>query len=528
MRYSKLPVAVAALLLAAVARAGTFAGVDVPPPLPKKDLTDAYWGVTVNDPYRHLETVSDPAVQAWLRGQCDATTAILDKIPARAAMLARIHETEAAAPGAVGQVDRVASGRIFFTRRNPDEDQFKLVWRDGPDGADTVLVDPEALSKAQGKAIAVQDFSASPDGKRIAYSLQVGGAEIGYLHVVEVETGRELTTPIDRIRFAGPRWLEDGSGLFYGRLRENWDRLPAGERFGDRQTRFLTLDASSKSDDDRLVASPTHNPELGLPIYAGGGITQIPGTQTALMFVFLGVERYRLVFVAPLEQAIRGTAKWKRVADVGDEISDVSATRDWIYLITTKDAPRGKIVRLPLKEPQLANAETVVPGSDDVVVGMAAARDGLYVRRRQGAAIDLVRVAHDAPDKLQPIETVSAGNVAILDADSRLDGAVLSIGGWTQVAKPYLLTAGSRRPLRLALVRDGAFDAPPDIEAREIKVKSHDGVEIPVSVLVRKDLKLDGSNPTIVYGYGAYGITEDPFFNPRVYAWLERGGVYAF
>lgn len=505
------------------------AGVEVPAPLAPQTVSEVHWGVTVDDPYRFLENVSDPLVAKWMRAQADATVAILAKIPARDALLARIREIEAAAPGSVGQVDRSESGRIFFTRREPSEDQFKLVWRDGPDGKDTVMVDPEALSKAAGKPVALQGFAVSPDGRLVAYSLQSGGGEIGTLHIADVQSGREIVPPLDRIRFASASWLADSTGLFYARLREGFDKLPASERFGDRETHFLSLGTHERrSVENRLVFSPSRNPELKLPSYASGFQAQIPGTNQAAMMVFFGVERFREVYVAPLDAAKRGTAQWRKVAGLADSVTGARFTRDWIYLVSTQNAPRGKVVRVPLANPDFAKAETVIAPSNDVVVNLGAAREALYVTLRRGAAMNLVRISHRAADKLQDIATPDAGNIAILDANPEVDGVILSLGGWTRVAKPYLLSATDTEPRRLALAKDGAFDAPADIEAREIKVKSHDGVEVPVSVLVRKDVKLDGSNPAIVYGYGAYGTTEDPFFNPRIYAWLERGGVYAF
>ena len=505
------------------------AGVEVPAPLPPQKVSDLHFGVTVEDPYRFLENVSDPAVAQWMRAQANATAAVLAKIPARDALLARIREIEAAAPGSVGQVDRSESGRIFFTRREPSENQFKLVWRDGVEGKDTVMVDPEALSKAAGKPVALQGFAVSPDGRLVAYSVQTGGAEIGTLHIVDVLSGRDIVPPIDRIRFASASWLADSTGLFFSRLREGFDKLPASERFGDRETHFLALGTQAqRSAGSRLVFSPSRSPALKLPLYASGALMQIPGTDLAALSVSFGVERFREVYVAPLDAAMRGSATWRKVAGLADAVTSARFTRDWVYLVSTQNAPRGKVLRVPVANPDLAKAETVVAPSNGVVVDMGAARDALYVVQRRGAAMNLVRIPHRATDKPQEIATPDAGTISLLDVHAEIDGVMLSLGGWTRVAKPYVLSSAGTEPRRLALAKDSAFDAPVDIEAREIKVKSHDGVEVPVSVLVRKDVKLDGRNPAIVYGYGAYGITEDPFFSPRIYAWLERGGVYAF
>jgi len=512
-----------AATLASTASAADIAGVKIPPPFPAGTTTDTYWNVNVSDPYRALENVADPKVQQWMRSHADATSAVLAKIPAREALLARIGELEAAAPGAVSSVERTRSGRIFFLRRESSENQFKLVWRDGPSGADTVIVDPEAISKAAGKPHAVLDYRASSDGRLLAYTLQVGGSEIGLLHVVDVASGKPVIEPIDRIRFSSVAWLDDNSGFFYSRLREGFDKLSPAERFGDRTRYFRSI----KGAEHRPVFSSTMNADLKLPIYANGYVFQIPGTQTAACIVTLGVERHQLAYVAPLADVVAGKASWRQLVDLKDKVAGVSFTPDALYFLTSNEAPRYKVMRVSLANPDLAKAETIIAPGRDVVVSLAAAQDALYVTQRRGVITTLLRVPHRTGAQIEQVELPVSGSVSLVDADVRLPGAVVSLAGWTRTAKPYYYNPVDKKLTALDFVRPGAFDAPQDIEAREIVVKSHDGVEIPVSVLARKNVKLDGSNPTIVFGYGAYGITENPFFSPRVYAWLERGGVFA-
>ena len=487
---------------------------------------DTHWNVKLPDPYRALENVADPKVQQWLRAHAEATAATLAKIPARDALLTRIRELDAASPGLISRIERTPSGRVFFLRRDPSDNQFKLYWRDGLGGVDQLIVDPEAISKQLGRLHAVNDYSASPDGRHLAYSLQLAGSEIGQLHVIDVASGEPVIEPIDRIRFAGVSWLDDSSGFFYFRLREGYEKLPPTERFGDTTRHFRSI----KNADHRPVFSPTLNADLKLPTYAGGFIFQIPGTQTAANLIILGVERYRMVYLAPLADAIAGKAKWRKVVDTADKIADVAFTADTMYFRTSQQAPRYKVMRVPLSAPDVAKAQTVIDAGPGVIVSIAAARDALYVTERRGVNTVLLRAAHTAAAAPAPAEEVAlpvTGSTFISHAHPRLPGAALSLAGWTRAAKPYFYDPQQKKVTALDMVRSGTLDAPTNVEAREVMVKSHDGVEVPVSVLVRKDVKLDGSNPTIVFGYGAYGITESPFLNPRVYAWLERGGVYA-
>lgn len=514
-----------ALALSCVAAtAAPVAGVDVPPPLPPQTATDTHWGVEVPDPWRQLENVADPEVKQWLRGQADATTAILAKIPGREPLLERIKQIEGAAAGVTTTVVRADSGRLFFLRRNPGENQFKLVWRDGPDGDDHVMVDPEAMGQNGGQPQAVMDFAASRDGSKLAYSIQSGGGEIGVLHVVDVASGRALVPPIDRIRYASVSWLEDGTGFFYSRLREGYEKLPPAERFGDRTRHFRGLDDAGT---DRPVMSPTRNPELALPIYANAFVLQLPGTQTAAAIIELGVERNWMLFVADLRSAKAGTATWRKVFDVADEVSGVAVSGNSMYLKSAKGAPRYQVLRVPLARPDLKYAQTVVPAGSGPIGDIAAALDGLYFTRREGVNTALYRLSPGRDAKEERVRLPFNGSVDIKSTSPRLAGAVLSMVGWTRAQKDYVYDAATGRTTLLPLAKSGAYDAPSDIESREVMVKSHDGTSVPLSIVSRKGTKLDGSNPTILYGYGAYGVTDDPFFSPRVYAWIARGGVWA-
>jgi len=518
-----LRAALPALLLPLMHPAGaaTVAGVEVPAPLPPKEVVDTHWGTKVSDPYRFLENVSDPAVQAWMKAQADATAAILGKVPGRDKLLARMKEIEKQSSGLAIDLVRVAGGRTFFQKRDPSDNQFRLVYRDRPDGPDRLVVDPEELRKKTGKPHAIMDFAPSPDGRRIAYSLQVGGGEIGELHVVDLASGKPLVAPIDRIRYAQVSWLDDGSGFFYSRIREGYEKFPPSERFADRARHYRALDAAGT---DRRVFSPFMNAELKLPAYASGVVFQVPGTRQALAIVFLGVERYVLLYRADLDRAIAGTARWEPVVGAGDQVAEIDVAAPYLYLRSFKDAPRFKVLRLPLASPDLAKAEVVMAPGTSVVTNIGAAKDALYITRRDGAVQSLWRVRHEAGAKPERIALPFEGSVEA-GASPRVDGVTLSLGGWTRALKPWSYQAGKLEPL--PFVAPGAFDAPGDIVAREVRFRSHDGVEVPLSILSRKDIKLDGGNPTILYGYGAYGITEDPFFNPRIYAWLERGGVFA-
>ncbi len=526
----RLALAAGVLVLAACATSTpprVIAGVTVAPPPAPQPVVDTFFGTRVDDPYRFLESVKYPAVAAWMKGQADATRAILDTIPGRAALLARLTEIDAAAAGSISALRRTEGGRLFFTRREPGENQFKLVLRQ-PDGAERVLVDAEARGKAAGKVLALLDWAPAHDGRHVAYVLQVGGSEIGELHLMEVASGQDIVAPIDRIRFGSVSWLRDGSGFFFARLREGYEQLPGTEKFGDRAIHFFSLPTRQS----RPVFSALRNPELELPLFASGFISEVPGSGQALLGVGLGVDRNRMAYVGDLKAATEGRAQWRKLVDASDEVREITVAGGWVYLLSARGAPRHRVLRMPLAAADLARAEEVVPASEEVVVSVAAARDALYVIKRRGAAMQLARLPHDAPHDAQTVALPFEGTVSVLDSDSQRDGVSLAVVGWTRATQRFEVrvpTPGQAVTLvPLTLAQAGSFDAPPQMVAREAMVPSQDGTLVPVSIIHHRDLQRDGRNPTVLYGYGAYGITENPFFNPRLLAWIERGGVYVF
>ena len=375
-----------------------------------------------------------------------------------------------------------------------------------------MLVDPDALQKATGKPHAIGGYAVSPDGKRVAFSISTGGTEIGSLQVLDAATGKEVEAPIEGIRGSGDvTWLEDGSGFFYTRLRRDWASVPATERFLDNITYFHALGATAA---DRAVFGPGVDPAVAIPRTASGDVVPVKGTGLAAAVVADGVKRELSLYVAELAAVLDGKAQWKRVFGEDAKIVGASVGGGWLYLKTSADAPRFKVLRLPLSALDLGLAETVIPAGDDVVVGIGAAKDALYVTQRQGPLTRLLRVPHAKAFEPAAVALPFAGHVDLGFTDARQDGAVFELGSWIRSSKYHVYDPVAAKVALLPFEPAGKFDAPEGLVAREVRVRSHDGVEVPASIIMRADTRLDGGNPTILYGYGAYGIDRGPRLEP--------------
>ena len=251
------------------------------------------------------------------------------------------------------------------------------------------------------------------------------------------------------------------------------------------------------------------------------------GSTHAIGLVGNGNQREFTLYAAPVASLGQGTPSWRRVAALDDAVTDAALIGGALYVVTHRGAPHSRVLRIDLAKPDLASASVVVPESAAVITGIAAAKDALYVRRMAAGISDLLRVGLAPGAMPVPVKLPFDGDISALATDPRQPGVVFEAGTWTRVGGYYAYDPAAGVIVDTKLQPQGRFDNPGDLVSTEVKMTSHDGTLVPLSIVHRKGLKLDGTAPTILYGYGAYGISQTPFFSPQYLAWFERGGVFA-
>jgi prolyl oligopeptidase len=495
-----------------------------------RPANETFFGIEVRDPYRWLEDIKSPEVAAWMKAQSDYTTSLLARIPGRQVMYERIVKYEEAIPSRVVQVARETGDRWFFERRGSNENQFKLLMRRGLRGQDRVLVDPEAVEKRTGKPHAINYYGTSPGGTFLAYGLSAQGSEAAVLHVLDTRTGKAVGQPIDRADYAAVNFSPDGRTMFFNRLQLLKAGMPETEKYQRSQVLMLRRGA------DVAQAVPVFGlgvagVDIGPAEIPFAGITH--DGRWVLGYVFNGTQREIGLFVAPAPGVLAGKPKWQRVIHPSDEVTAVAYFNNMLTLLSHKGTPRSQVLRIDLRKPALSSAQVLVPQSDRVVTGITAAADALYIEVRDGNVKRLFKRAHAASGDVVEVKLPVEGSFqlngdegALGAADPRFPGLVLEVQGWNRARQIYLVSAdGSVR--NSGLQPEGPFDAPADVVATEVKVKSYDGAMVPLSIIHKRGAQLNGRNPTILYGYASYGITEEPFYSVSRLAWLDAGGVYA-
>ena len=518
----------AALALLASTAAAAQTAPSAPPVAPVKPVQNTYFGTTVTDPYRWMENLDDPAVKSWFRGQADYTSSVLARIPGRAALLARIHQLDSASAYVT---DVQEDGPyVFYEKTRPQDDNFKLYVRRGVSGPERVLFDPTVLT-ANGVHTSLDYYTPSQNGSYVAYGTSPGGSEDSTLHVLVTATGKTLPDAISRAQFdAGTiSWLPDGHSFLYNREQ----KLAPGQNPADKESDSVAYLHKLGADPDTQDI-----PVLGKGISAAIAFQDAdvpflltspgaPGTIFATND--RGVQNEIALWTAPLASLSGKAAEipWTKVCDFTDDVNSYDVQGDRIYLLSHKDAPHFQVLETSLTAPDIAHAR-VLAAADKIAVakGIGAASDALYVHGRNGAVGYVTRIPYDGA-KATSVRMPFAGALdPTLVTDPRIPGALL----YTQSGAHYpVWLRYDPATTQLADTHLSPKD-PADfsrVTLANVQATAPDGTPIPLSVMYPKGMKFDGSHPTLMLGYGAYGISTDMSYFLVLLAWVERGGVAA-
>jgi len=494
-----------------------------PPQTPAIPVTNAYYGVQVADPYRWLEDWSDTRVQSWSDRQNAYARSVLDRLPHVGELRTRVTEILTARSISYYSLSW-RSGTLFAMKRQPPLQQPLLVAMRSADEpqSERVIVD---LNKIDASGATAMDwYVASPDGRLVAASLSVGGSESGDLHIYETVAGKEIGEPIARVNggTAGgdAAWTADGSGLYYTRYPRQGERSPEDMDFY-LQVWFHRVGTSPGEDryeigkdfpriaEIKLEADPRSSRILASVQYGDGG-------------------RF-----AHYVRMTDGT--WTQVTDYNDQVVQATfGANDTLFLISRASAPRGKILRLSSAKPSLQEAQVVVPEGADTIISdfpgfscrqpIAATQKLLYVAYQLGGPSEVRVFDYDG----RPLPGPKVLPISSIEQIVPLDGDDVLYSNTSYVDAPawYRFSPDKAATTKTAL----AMAAPVDFSDCEVVreyARSKDGTRVPINIIRRKGMKLDGSHPLLLTGYGGYGISIAPSFLGLDRVWIEQGGVFA-
>jgi len=483
------------------------------PDTPKKPVTTEYQGVTVEDPYQWLEADDDLQVKAWSDAENQLTRKYLDSLPDRTAIEKRLQEWYAkTSPNYFSLVSR--PGILFTTKFQPPKQQPLLVTLASADDlkSEKVVLDPNVLDTKG--TTAIDWYVPSLDGKYLAISLSKGGSEDGTLHFYETATGKALPDTIAHVQYptagGSAAWNADGTGVFYTRFPRKGERPDADLNFYQ-QIYFHKLGTPDSEDTYSIGKDFPRIAEITLAASHDG--------------------KYILATVAngdggDFAHYLFGPDKtWKQITQFSDQIKLARLGRDnALYVLSRADAPRGKILRLPLDAPELKNAAEIVSAGEAVIEKIVPSKEALYVGDLLGGPSQIRRFDLNGKNQTTiPIPQISSVQEMLALEDGSL---LFRDASYTEPAAWFHCANEKTEPLKTALQSTSPVSFA-DIEVRREFATSKDGAKIPLNILFRKGMQRDGQNPTLLYAYGGYGISMSPNFDFTRRLWFDRGGVYA-
>ena len=543
-----------AALIALVAPALALA-LPPPPATPVATVVERYHGEYVGDRYRWMEDTASPDTRAWFEAQNTYARGILDALPGRAALRGEVASLLSA--NADAQDVRRAGERVFLLKREPGAPSYKLVMRQGLDGAERVVLDP-ARYRTPAEAAAIDYYAPAPNGRLVAAAVSLGGSEAATIHVIDVESGTEIGAPIPRADFGSVSWRFDSAVLYYRQGRDLPADADPADKYRDMVARMREF-RDGVPGADVAVMGRTVGP--GLPI-SPDDIPELvvsPVSSWALGIVHHGVAPEKTVFAVPLT-ALRGPdTPWRKIVDRARLVERVDLRGEWLYLRTSEGAPRFKLVRWSLKSPaayRVDAAEVVQAEGEAILSGFAVAKDALYVHFRDAGVARMTRLEFNvrpaapppaprakgkgkskAPPAMPPkpvggvarvtaIAMPFAGSLSDLVVDPLHAGAVARLAGWTEPPGYFVVAPGTGAVMRTTLLARSPVSLGETTVTRT-EVASHDGARVPLTIVAPRALARDGRAPILIDAYGAYGYPYEPRFRPWLKAWLDRGGVFA-
>jgi len=471
--------------------------VAAPPPTQVENVTDDYFGTKVTDPYRWLEDQNSSATRKWIDDENSYTDGMLNSLPGLDALktrLAKFLKVDAAGL----PIER--GGRYFFSKRRADQDQASLFVRRGITGADELLVDPATLATDHRSTVILEDISL--DGKLIAYAVRKGGEDETTPHLLDVDTGYELSDALPRALYFGLSLTPDGKGIYYAKM------LPEGSRV------FFHRMGTNSSTDQMIFGQG----------YDTGVIITCDLSEDGH---YLAIEVSYGAAATKTEIWIKDLAHDSPIHPLVKDIDgrfDEAFAGDNLILTTNWNAPKNRVLWVDLNHPEKENWKVAVPESDGVIEMVTAANGMLVVGYSQDASTRL-SVFTPAGKLVREIPLPAIGSVYGLSTRWGSSEAFFTFSTYTvpQAIYRYDFTkAGSAVWWQPQI----PFDAK-DYAVDQVWFTSKDGTRVPMFIVHKKGIKLDGTHPALLTGYGGFDVAEQPSFSATAAAWVEAGGVFA-
>jgi prolyl oligopeptidase len=487
-----------------------------PPVPPAKPVRETIFGQKVTDRYRYFEQ-QGPAVTDWLKAEGRFTRSYLDAIPQHADILQRL-SAMTGSMDVVTSITRSSGGRTFYEQRAAGSDNYDLMVRD-TNGQVRKLVDVAAIRAASGgEPFAINYFAPSNDGTKVAVGISQGGSEDADLWVYDVATGAKIAGPVPKAQVGVIGWAPDDRSLFTNLLQTLKPGDSPTEKYNNSREYVWDLKAAPVP-----ILGTGVSPTIPFEPQEGPVVFTTPGSSIALAASINGVQNEIALWIAPVADAARPDAPWRKLVDRKDDVTNAAVAGNRIFLLSHKDAPTFKVLALDAGKPLSAAREIVAARPDRLIESMRAAADGLYVRARRGVYSELFKIPFDGGPE-EAIALPFKGSINELSADPRFPGADLILDSWA-VPRKAVAYAPGKGFTDLGLGGAPAGFDPTQYETVDLKAEAKDGMEVPFELVTARGAA--HPRPVLLAAYGSYGLSQFPAFGTRTMATVPNGIDYA-
>lgn len=477
-----------------------------PPAARVQPVVDNYHGVEITDPYRWLEDLSSPETQAWIKAQADYADRHLQALPGRHAILEGLQQPRE--HGALVRMIQRRGEAWFYLRQLPDANHFVLVVRETAAAPEQVLVDPARLG-GDDETWSIDSFSASPDGRHVVYMVSSGGREVPDLHIYDRDDGSRQDLGVANalavpwLPDRGASWLPDGSGFFYSRFPNRDSDTETTQLQQNAQTWLHRLDQPGKP---RLILGPDVDPAVTISPDRFAHIIAPGGSDWLIARIDTTSSSFADWYVAPRASLADARIAWQQVAGVDDQVSAMAARGEVLYLLSARDAPNFRVLATAGEKPRIAEAIVAVPESSAIIQAMVPAADALYLQTSEIGLPRIMRFDYDTgASRRLPAPDGTVMRLVDQANDASRSGIAYQQRRFTSSASFHHYDASAGRSSPVALTAGGA-NLDQQIESVVTTVTSHDGAQVPMVILHRRGITLDGSHPVLLTAYGAYGV----------------------
>lgn len=489
---------------------------------------DYYFGKKVIDPYRNIENIESETVKAWIKAENAFYDSIIHQITFRDSLNQEIQEMIRRQDRHV-DYPRAANARLFYPYGfMKDKDFIRFGYSDSLHEAPVEIYNTREINNIKKSKYNIDYYEPSYDGKFVAIGMSANGSEWADIYILDVEKKQLLPEVIERSKLGNIQWLPDNTGFFYCQDKEiitDEDKLTPKE---DRSAKIHKLYTDPK--DDRLIFSRHLNKDLNLDKIEAPLLFIFPSSNKVI--VCLAKNTYCKSYVASLTNVLIKPAneiKWNKIISYEDEIPIVTIHKDDLYGLSYKNNTNGQLIAINLSD---LSTKVIYSKEDEVLEDMVLTKKALYI-----ASI------HKGLSKLKclNLKTMQVKNVNLpfsggirfyslarfVSYYQSSENLVFTLTGYNKQTCLYLCNEACNLIETNIYPQMQYTNTPVDLVVEEVEVPSHDGEFVPLSIVYKKGIKLEGTNPTMIYAYGGFGVSLKPDFKRNRLAWYNHGGIYA-